>query len=92
MFDSLRHLLRRGDAPELVAEGHIVALQTPAPNGNGMPRIEFTLDTQADLTFHQDVNALSAGHKRGESVRVHYEASRDNPHVAVVRWVEARTE
>lgn len=90
MFDSLRQLLHRGDSPELTAQGHIVEIQKPSSNGNGAARIEFKLDTQADLTFHQDVNALSAGHKRGDHVRVHYEVSRDNPKLGVVRWIEAQ--
>ena len=90
MFGSLRQILHRGDAPELIAEGRIVEIQKPAVNGSGDPRIEFKLDSQSDLIFHQSVRALSAGHKRGDRVVVHYEASHDNPHLAMVRWIETR--
>lgn len=90
MFGSLRNIIHRGDAPELIAEGHIVEIQKPTTNGSGDPQIEFKLDSQADLIFRQSVSALSSGHKRGDHVVVHYEASRGDPHLATVRWVEAR--
>lgn len=90
MFGSLRQILHRDNAPELTAEGHIVEIGKPSSNGSGEPQIEFKLDSQADLVFHQSVNALSSGHKRGDHVVVHYEASRADPGVAVVRWIESR--
>lgn len=89
MFGSLRQLLHR-EQPELIAEGNIVEIQKPASNGHGASEIEFKLDSKGDLVFHQTVSALSAGHKRGDRVCVHYELSPKNPQVAVVRWIESR--
>jgi hypothetical protein len=89
MFHSLRQRFGLGDPPELIAEGRIVEIQQPSSNGNGSSLMEFKLDTRADLTFRQAVSPLSPVHKRGDQVRVHYEASRDNSHVAVVRWIES---
>ncbi len=90
MFGSLRQILRRDSAPELTAEGRIVEIEKPSANGSGGSFIQFKLDSQSDLVFRQSVTALSAGHKRGDQVVVHYETSRDNPRVATVRWVESR--
>ena len=90
MFGSLRQILHRDSAPELTAEGRIVEIQKPSTNGSGEPHLEFKLDSQSDLVFHQSVSALSSGHKRGDHVVVHYETARDNPHVGTVRWIESR--
>lgn len=90
MFGSLRQILHRDGTPELTAEGRIVEIQKPTTNGSGEPHLEFKLDSQADLVFRQSVSALSAAHKRGDHVVVHYETARDNSHVATVRWIESR--
>ncbi|HLG50867.1 MAG TPA: hypothetical protein VKY56_04430 [Chloroflexota bacterium] len=88
MFESLKQLLRR-DSPDLVAEGRIVEMTGPAGNGKDGGQIEFKLDSRADLIFRHRVSALSPVHKRGDAVRVHYEPARDDPHVALVHWIEA---
>lgn len=90
MFGSLRQRLHFGEQQELIAEGHIQEIQQLKLNGHEASKIEFKLDSQEGLTFQQEVSPLSANHKRGDLVRVHYEASRDNPGIAAVRWIENR--
>lgn len=91
MFNSLRQRLHLGEPPEQVAEGRIVAIQSLASNGHEASQIEFTLDTRSDLTFRQTVSPLSPGYKRGDAVRVHYEAARDQANVAMVHWIERQS-
>jgi hypothetical protein len=91
MFNSLlKQILGRSDAPELVAEGQILEIQKVSSNGHDGARVEFRLDSQSNLTFQQEESPLSPLHKRGDLVRVHYETSRDNPSIAVVRWIESK--
>ncbi|HVB97534.1 MAG TPA: hypothetical protein VNG11_07355 [Chloroflexota bacterium] len=87
MFGSIRQIFGRGDAPELILEGHIVA--KPKEELNGHHQFEFNLDSNSDLVFRQQVTGLSVNHKRGDNVRVHYRISRDDAHVADVSWVES---
>lgn len=87
MFGSIRQIFGRGETPELILEGHIVA--KPKEEVNGHHQIEFSLDTNNELVFRQQVTGLSVSHKRGDNVRVHYRISRDDIHVADVSWVES---
>jgi hypothetical protein len=87
VFGAIRQILGRGDAPELVLEGHIA--EKPKELSNSHQEIEFTLDSRSDLVFRQQITGLSVAHKRGDAVRVHYRISPEDPHVAIVSWIES---
>ena len=86
MFGNIRNLFQH-DAPELIAEGQI--LEKPQESSNGTHRIEFKLDSSQGLIFRQEVTGLSVSHRRGDSVRVHYRISKEDPKFGEVSWIES---